>query len=225
MNEKASSNTSRTNWARINAMSDDEIDTSDVAPLGKEFFARAKLRPPTTVVHAEIPIDADLLIWFKSLGPEWERRVNAALRIYAEAHWEPDHQAVAETVPPTAPGAARRRPKVPAVYVQCQTPDKQTSATITVYFAEPRDVVAALEARFPVPEMNPESLPVATTRKPKLPAVYVAVQTSDKKSSACTTLYGRDLTPEGVVDALQALFEQTNREPSKGRRHTAKESA
>ena len=39
-------NTSRTDWARIDAMSDDEIDTSDIPPLTNEFFSKAKLRMP-----------------------------------------------------------------------------------------------------------------------------------------------------------------------------------
>ena len=33
------SNTSKTNWAKIDAMTDDDIDTSDIPPLTDEFFA------------------------------------------------------------------------------------------------------------------------------------------------------------------------------------------
>jgi hypothetical protein len=39
-------NTSKTDWARIDAMADDDIDTSDIPPLGEAFFAKAKLRMP-----------------------------------------------------------------------------------------------------------------------------------------------------------------------------------
>jgi hypothetical protein len=42
------SNTSRTNWARIDAMTDDDIETSDIPPLTEEFFAKAKLQMPRT---------------------------------------------------------------------------------------------------------------------------------------------------------------------------------
>jgi hypothetical protein len=35
---------SGTDWARIDAMTDDDIDTSDIPPLTDEFFSKAKLR-------------------------------------------------------------------------------------------------------------------------------------------------------------------------------------
>ena len=37
---------SNTDWARLDAMTDEEIDTSDIPPLTEEFFARAVLRMP-----------------------------------------------------------------------------------------------------------------------------------------------------------------------------------
>lgn len=84
-------------------MRDDQIDTTDVPALGPRFFARAKLRSPIATVQVEVPIDADLLAWFKALGPEWERRLNAALRLYAEAHREPEPPSHARSAVPTAP--------------------------------------------------------------------------------------------------------------------------
>jgi hypothetical protein len=42
------SNTSRTNWAKIDVMTDDDIDTSDISPLTEEFFAEAELWMPKT---------------------------------------------------------------------------------------------------------------------------------------------------------------------------------
>jgi hypothetical protein len=39
--------TSRTDWARIDAMTDEDIDTSDIPPLTDEFFSKAKLRMPS----------------------------------------------------------------------------------------------------------------------------------------------------------------------------------
>jgi hypothetical protein len=38
MKEEIMSNTSRTNWAKIDAMTDDDIYTSDILPLTDEFF-------------------------------------------------------------------------------------------------------------------------------------------------------------------------------------------
>jgi len=80
------SNTSRTDWARIDAMSDDEIDTSDIPPLTDEFFSNAKLRmPASSLATVAIRVDPETLAWFQSKGEEAEQHMAAALRIYAEA--------------------------------------------------------------------------------------------------------------------------------------------
>jgi hypothetical protein len=47
MKKNSSDSTSRTNWARVDALTDEGIDTSDVPALGEEFFSQAKwLKPP-----------------------------------------------------------------------------------------------------------------------------------------------------------------------------------
>lgn len=46
MSEKDFNNTSRTDWAAIEAMIDEEIDYSDIPPLTDEFFENATLRIP-----------------------------------------------------------------------------------------------------------------------------------------------------------------------------------
>ena len=78
---------SETNWTRVDALSDEEIDTSDIPPLDEAFFADAKLRVPEKV-SVTINVDADVLEWFRAQGEEFQQRINAALRIYAEAHKE-----------------------------------------------------------------------------------------------------------------------------------------
>jgi hypothetical protein len=42
---------STTNWDRVDALSDAEIDTSDIPPLDEAFFARATLRRPATAAR------------------------------------------------------------------------------------------------------------------------------------------------------------------------------
>lgn len=79
---------SETDWTRIDQMSDEEIDTSDIPPLDETFFANAKLRLPEKKVSVTVSVDADVLEWFKAQGEEFQNRINAALRIYAEAHKE-----------------------------------------------------------------------------------------------------------------------------------------
>ncbi len=79
---------SETDWTRIDEMKDDEIDTSDIPPLDETFFANAKLRVPGNKISMTVSVDADVLEWFKAQGEEFQNRINAALRIYAEAHKE-----------------------------------------------------------------------------------------------------------------------------------------
>ena len=79
---------SETNWTRIDEMKDEEIDTSDIPPLDETFFANAKLRMPGKKVSLTVNVDADVLEWFKAQGEEFQNRINAALRIYVDAHKE-----------------------------------------------------------------------------------------------------------------------------------------
>ena len=76
----------RTDWARVDTLTDETIDTSDIPPLTDAFFARARLRQPRQPVAVTLHVDPDVLVWFKALGDSYEQRINAALRIYAEAH-------------------------------------------------------------------------------------------------------------------------------------------
>lgn len=78
----------KTDWERVRAIADEEIDTSDIPPLDEAFFANARLRLPGKKVSVTLDVDADVLEWFKAQGEEFQKRINAALRIYAEAHKE-----------------------------------------------------------------------------------------------------------------------------------------
>ncbi|MFN0119029.1 MAG: BrnA antitoxin family protein [Blastocatellia bacterium] len=69
-------------------MTDEEIDTTDIPPLGPSFFARAKSRAPLRKAILTMTVDADVLDWFRAQGDDFETRLNAALRIYADAHRE-----------------------------------------------------------------------------------------------------------------------------------------
>lgn len=79
-------NTSKTDWARIDAMNDEDVDTSDIPPLSDEFFARAQLRMPPSTVTITVQVDPDTLAWFQAQGKTAEQQMSAALKIYAEAH-------------------------------------------------------------------------------------------------------------------------------------------
>ncbi len=77
---------SRTNWAKIDALKDSEIDFSDIPELGKAFFKRAVLRLPEAKTAVTIRLDRQVLDWFKAKGPGYQTRINALLRAYMEAH-------------------------------------------------------------------------------------------------------------------------------------------
>ena len=79
-------NSSETKWERIDQMTDEEIDTSDIPPLDNAFFAEAQLRLPEGRVPVVMSLDADVFQWFKSQGAEYQNLINTALRIYAEEH-------------------------------------------------------------------------------------------------------------------------------------------
>ena len=61
----------RTNWDKIDAMTNDDIDTSDIPPLTEEFFSTAKLRMPSTPISTvAVRVDSETFEWFRSKGEE-----------------------------------------------------------------------------------------------------------------------------------------------------------
>jgi uncharacterized protein (DUF4415 family) len=80
------SDTSKTDWARVKSLGDSDIDTADIPPLTQAFFAKATIRVPRTPIEVTLHVDPDLLAWFQAQGPTCEQRINAALRLYVEAH-------------------------------------------------------------------------------------------------------------------------------------------
>jgi uncharacterized protein (DUF4415 family) len=80
---------SKTNWERVDKMTDAEIDTSDIPPLSEDFFKRAKLWKGNKTVAVTMHVDPDVLEWFEAQGNDYEKRMNAALRLYAQAHQAP----------------------------------------------------------------------------------------------------------------------------------------
>ncbi len=67
-------------------MTDEEIDTSDSPPLDDDFFARAQWRMPEKKTAVTLSVDSEVLKWFEAQGADFQQRVNAALKIYAQAH-------------------------------------------------------------------------------------------------------------------------------------------
>lgn len=55
MSKKAARPASKTDWARVSAQTDAEIDTSEFPPLDETFFAGARLRLPKNLIPTAGP--------------------------------------------------------------------------------------------------------------------------------------------------------------------------
>lgn len=75
---------SRSDWRRIDALSDEDIDYSDVPELGDDFWATAKVLDHGTKKPITIRIDQDVIAWFKSRGGRYQVLMNKVLRSYME---------------------------------------------------------------------------------------------------------------------------------------------
>jgi uncharacterized protein (DUF4415 family) len=80
MSENDLNNTSRTNWVALAAMSDADIDYSDIPPLTDEFFQRATLRIPSRETKNLVRLDPDVKQWFEAQGEQHQALINQVLR-------------------------------------------------------------------------------------------------------------------------------------------------
>jgi len=76
---------SKTDWARLKAMKDKDIDTSDIPELNDEFFKKAVLWPGTKK-QITLRLDPDVIDFFKKQGRGYQTTINKVLRKYVEAH-------------------------------------------------------------------------------------------------------------------------------------------
>lgn len=74
----------KTDWKRLESMSDEDIDTSDIPELDENFFKKAQVRNPVEKTKISIRIDNDVLDFFKSQDGKYQSKINAVLRTYFE---------------------------------------------------------------------------------------------------------------------------------------------
>ena len=90
MKRKSTSRSSGTDFARLDAMTDEDIDTSDIPELSPEMFARGMVRrglePVASKAQLTIRVDREVLEWFRQQGSGYQTRINALMRAYMEAH-------------------------------------------------------------------------------------------------------------------------------------------
>jgi len=77
-----------TDFERLDAMRDEDIDFSDLPEATPEMLARAVLRPGLKVTEPKeeltLKLDRDLAKWFRSLGSSYQTEINLALRKYMQ---------------------------------------------------------------------------------------------------------------------------------------------
>ena len=86
MNENAMNSTSETNWEKFDSLTEQEIDTSDSPPLTEEFFSKSRWWKPVEPLNVLVQVDLNTLAWFQAQGEDCEKKMAAALRIYAASH-------------------------------------------------------------------------------------------------------------------------------------------
>ena len=90
MKKETTSKKSRTDWKRVKAKTDRDIDLSDSPELTPRMFARAivrrGLKPVPRKAQLTLRVDQDVLEWFRKRGRGYQTKINALLRAYMEAH-------------------------------------------------------------------------------------------------------------------------------------------
>ena len=81
---------SRTDWAKVDAMTEAELEASIAADPDDVHeppdWSRAVLGLPPRKEHINIRIDADVLAWFRQTGRGYQTRMNNVLRAFVESH-------------------------------------------------------------------------------------------------------------------------------------------
>jgi uncharacterized protein (DUF4415 family) len=81
MKQQGSRKKSLTDWARVDAMQDEDIDYSEIPELGEEFWKNAKVVFPARKKMLSIRLDEDVVEWFKAQGQGYQSRINAVLGV------------------------------------------------------------------------------------------------------------------------------------------------
>jgi len=89
MKKQSISKKSGTDFKRLDAMTDADIDISDIPEVTPEMFAKGIVRrglKPITKQQLTLRLDSDVIEWYKGQGSGYQTRMNALLRAYMEEH-------------------------------------------------------------------------------------------------------------------------------------------
>lgn len=84
MSKRRSKNGSKTDWKRIDAMKDEDIDLSDSPELGPDFFKNAIFWPGPKK-QITLRLDPDVVKFFRQQGRGYQTTMNLVLREYMKA--------------------------------------------------------------------------------------------------------------------------------------------
>lgn len=70
--------------ARLDALTDEQIDDSEIPALGEAFFTKATAQWPPLKKQLTVRLDADVLAWLRSTGKGYQTRINHILRAAME---------------------------------------------------------------------------------------------------------------------------------------------
>lgn len=82
---------SRTDLTRLDTMTDEEIDFSDLPEVTPDMFAKAVVKRglrPRTKRQLTLRVDQDVIEWFKQQGRGYQTQINILLRAYMDAKEE-----------------------------------------------------------------------------------------------------------------------------------------
>ena len=77
---------SQTDWARVDAMTEEELEaTIDHAEEGEFDWSTVQVGVPSSKQQLTIRLDRDVIEWFKTQGAGYQTRMNAVLKSFVEA--------------------------------------------------------------------------------------------------------------------------------------------
>lgn len=73
-------------WKRVDAQSDQDIDYGDIPELSEAFWQNAELLTPASQKKTvTLRLDDDIVHWFKKAGAGYQSRINAVLKAYVHS--------------------------------------------------------------------------------------------------------------------------------------------
>ena len=90
MKKRVTTKRSETDWKRVDALIDTDINKTDLPEVSPEMFARGLVRKGLKATARKqqltIRVDGDVLDWYKRQGQGYQTKINSLLRAYMEAH-------------------------------------------------------------------------------------------------------------------------------------------